>query len=167
MKIWLIGMMGSGKTSAGKIAARNLGVAFMDTDRVVEQRAGESVSAFWSANGEKAFRDVERSVVEELADEEGIVATGGGVVLNAANRRLLVDSGTVVWLRAEPSALAARVSTSSDRPLLAESEDRLGVIATKLRERQGLYELVADYRIETDHLSPIEVAGEIEAIWKS
>lgn len=167
MRIWLIGMMGSGKTSAGEIAARNLGVPFMDTDRIVEQRTGESVTSLWSASGEEAFRDVERTVVEELAGEEGIVATGGGVVLDAVNRQVLVDSGTVVWLRAEPSTLAARVAMTSDRPLLAGSEDRVGVLETKLRERLDLYESVADYRIETDDLSPAEVAGEIEALWKS
>lgn len=167
MKVWLIGMMGSGKTSAGEIAARDLDVPFMDTDRLVEQRTGESVSSLWSTSGEESFRDVERSVVEELADEVGIVATGGGVVLDAANRRILAASGTVVWLRAEPSALVARVATTSDRPLLAESQDRLGVMEAKLRERQNLYESIADYRIATDGLSPTEVALEIEAIWKS
>jgi shikimate kinase len=166
MKIWLIGMMGSGKTSAGEIAAGNLGVPFIDTDRVVEQRTGESLSDLWSRGGEEFFRDVERTVVEELASEEGIVATGGGVVLHEGNRRLLADSGTVVWLRAEPAAIVSRVAASSDRPLLAETGDRAGVIEEKLRERLALYESIADHRIETDDLSPTEVASEIEALWK-
>ena len=167
MKIWLIGMMGSGKTSAGEIAAGNLNVPFMDTDRIIEQRTGESVSSFWSANGEEAFRDVERSVVADLAGEEGIVSTGGGIVLDASNRRLLVDSGSVVWLQARVSTLASRVASSSDRPLLAASEDPFDVMESKLRERAALYEAVAGYRIETDDLTPSEVAGEIEELWKS
>jgi shikimate kinase len=167
MKIWLVGMMGSGKTSAGEIAAGNLGVPFMDTDRIVEQRTGESVSTLWSTRGEQAFRDAERSVVEDLVGEEGIVATGGGVVIDQTNRQLLADSGVVVWLCAAPSALASRVAESSDRPLLSGNEDRVVVIERKLGERSSLYQSIADRRIETDDLDTHEVAREIEAIWMS
>lgn len=168
MKIWLIGMMGSGKTSAGEIAATNLGVPFMDTDRVVEERTGMSVAGVWANEGEETFREVERSVVEDLVDAEAIVATGGGVVLHEGSRRLMVESGTVVWLDAAPSALASRVAGSSSRPLLADAEEGAEeVLEAKLSERVALYESVAHHRIDTDGLSPIEVAGKIEALWKS
>lgn len=168
MKIWVIGMMGSGKTSAGEIAATNLGVPFIDTDQVVEERTGMSVAGVWASGGEETFRDIERSIVEELVDAEAIVATGGGVVLHEGSRRLLVESGTVVWLDATPSALASRVAGSSSRPLLAGAEEEPEeVLETKLSERVALYESVAHHRIDTDGLSPVEVARKIEALWKS
>ena len=167
MKIWLIGMMGSGKTSAGQIAAKNLEIPFMDTDQIVEERVGMSVAEFWAENGEREFRELERSVVEDLAGVEGIIATGGGVVLQAPNRRVLAESGLVVWLAAEPSTLVSRLGESSDRPLLAQAEDRADIIGHQLRQRWHLYESVADHRIETKGLKPDEVAREIEAMWTS
>ena len=167
MKIWLVGMMGSGKTAAGEMAARNLDVPFVDTDRMVEEKAGMSVAAFWAENGEEGFRELERSVVEELADATGIIATGGGVVLHESNRRVLGESGSVVWLAAEPSTLASRVAESSDRPLLTQAGDRVGVLRRELRDRIRFYESVADHRIDTNDLEPDEVAREIEELWKS
>lgn len=168
MKIWLIGMMGSGKTSAGEIAASNLGVAFLDTDRLVEEKLGMSIARFWTEHGEKAFREVERSVVEEIVDVEGIVAAGGGVVLDEGNRELLSRSGTVVWLDATPAALASRVAGSTDRPLLVQAGEQPEVVLeTKLQQRIGLYESVSEHRIATDDLAPGQVAMRIEALWKS
>lgn len=168
MKIWLIGMMGSGKTSAGKIAASRLGVLFNDTDRLVEAKVGQSVAEYWKDHGEQAFRDIEKSVVQGLADTEGIIATGGGVVLDTDNRALLSSSGSVVWLDATPSALAARVSGSAERPLLAGSEhESERVLMDTMEDRIGLYKSIADHRIPTDDLAAEDVAREIEALWKS
>lgn len=168
MKIWLIGMMGSGKTTAGEIAASNLGVRFFDTDRIAEERTGTSIARLWADRGENAFRDVERAIVRSLVDADGIVATGGGVVLDEGNRRLLVESGTVVWLDATPMELRARIDGSAGRPLLtAASGTTEEILESKLRERGAIYESVAEYRIDTDHLTTTDVARRIEALWKS
>ncbi len=96
----------------------------------------------------------------------GVIATGGGVVLQEANRRILNRSGLVVWLAAEPATLVSRLTQSSDRPLLPASGGRTGVMEKVLRDRSHLYESVAGHRIETGDLEPHEVAREIEALWK-
>lgn len=166
MKIWLIGMMGSGKTSAGQLAASNLGVPFADTDRMVEDRVGGSIASFWNERGEAAFRQVECDVVAELETAKGIVATGGGAVLDHASREIVARSGRVVWLDARPEALAARVGKRPDRPLLSGSaaSTRLTLQLT-LDERSAIYDEVADHRIPTDDLSTGEVAARIELLW--
>ena len=88
-------------------------------------------------------------------------------MLDPANRQLLIDTGKVVWLHAKPATLASRVAKSAGRPLLADAEDPVGVMRVKLQERAALYEATAGFHIQTDELSVAEVAGEIEALWKS
>lgn len=167
MKFWLIGMMGSGKTAAGRVAASNLRVPFSDTDQLVEQRSGMSISVYWAEFGEEGFREVERDVVASLETQHGIVATGGGVVLDRANRDILSRSGTVIWLDARPVALAERVQAGGERPLLASTGLRAEVVLeTTLARRSALYEALADHRIGTDELTTAEVAREIELLWK-
>ena len=166
MKIWLIGMMGSGTTSAGELAASNLGVPFADTDRMVEDRVGVSIASFWNEHGEAAFRQVESDVVAHLETADGIVATGGGAVVDTASRDIVGRSGTVVWLDARPEALAARVGETPDRPLLSESPASARItLQLTLDERAAIYEELADHRIPTDDLSTEEVASRIESLW--
>lgn len=168
MKIWLTGMMGSGKTTSGSLAAASLDVPFIDTDELVAAKAGTSIAELWSDQGEEAFRDIERAIVAEVEAQAGIVSTGGGVVLDEANRAVLARSGIVVWLEASPEVLASRVSSSAERPLLAAAGDRaVAVLARTLAERSDLYADLADHRIETDHLDTADVARRIEGLWKS
>ena len=166
MKIWLVGMMGSGKTSAGEMAAAKLGVPFADTDRLVEERVGASIAGFWKEHGEAAFRQVESDVVAELETVEGIVATGGGAVLDTTNRAIVARSGRVVWLDARPEALAARVGTGGERPLVGgRHASTRATLQLTLDERSSIYEDLAEHRIGTDDLSTEEVAAEIELLW--
>lgn len=168
MKLWLIGMMGSGKTSAGRLAASHLGVAFADTDELVERLVGTSIAAFWADFGEDAFREKEREVVASLETADGVVATGGGVVLDGGNRSIMASSGTVVWLDARPPALAARVDQPGARPILVSSGlDARTTLAATLAERSNLYRELAHHRVATDELTAVEVAREIELLWKS
>jgi len=166
MILWLVGMMGSGKTSAGRLAARHLGVEFSDTDEEVARRKGCSIAQLWAELGEAAFRDLEKVAVQELATREGVVATGGGVVLDTTNRRTMVATGPVVWLEATPSVLSARLRDCEDRPLLAVPDgERESVIARRLEERARLYAEVATHRIPTDGMTVEGVAARIEEIW--
>ena len=166
MTLWLIGMMGSGKTTAGEAASQRLGVAFFDTDREVARKLGCSVAQLWGTLGESVFRDLEKVAVRRLAEEEAIVATGGGCVLDAENRQTMTGSGRVVWLEAAPSDLATRLADSSDRPILASSAEPVeSVITGLLVERGPFYEETSTHRIDTTGLEPDEVASRIRAIW--
>jgi shikimate kinase len=160
--VWLVGMMGSGKSAVGRALARQLGLSFLDTDERVEARAGRSVAAIFAEGGEAAFRALERGVIEELAGRPAIVALGGGAIAQPGSREELAASGTLVWLRAAPATLLERVGDGSGRPLL-ESLDRAGRLA-RLREllaqREAHY-AAADLVVDTDG-KPIErVAAEI------
>lgn len=167
MKIWLIGMMGTGKTSAGALAADRLGVDFLDTDQIVAERANTSIERLWSDEGEDAFRDLERVVVADLAASNGIVATGGGVVLDRANRATMRRTGLVVWLEASPRVLIERVGPDTGRPLLEAGDDQLTVLSRIFSERQDLYAKTAHHRIDTDPLDLAAISNRIEDLWKS
>ena len=117
--IFLVGMMGAGKTSVGKMLARNLGKAFHDSDHVIESRTGVKIPVIFELEGEAGFRAREAAVIEELtALQEVVLATGGGAVLDASNRALLQAGGTVVYLRASVNELWNRTRHDRNRPLL-------------------------------------------------
>ncbi|MDH3606220.1 MAG: shikimate kinase [Acidimicrobiia bacterium] len=160
MNLWLIGMMGSGKTTVGRLAAANSGLPFRDVDLIVQERLQRSIAELWEAGGEDAFRAIESTVVEELAGAAGaVVSTGGGAVLNLANRNAMRRSGTVVWLTASPAVLASRVVGDRERPLLGSGgEDRL---AQLLAGRIEHYTDVADHTVSTEGRTPAEVAEEV------
>jgi shikimate kinase len=163
--MWLVGMMATGKSSAGRLAAESLRVPFHDTDDVVAEMTGRSILELWSEGGEAGFREAEKDAVRAMASRHGVRATGGGVVLSEENRRLL-GKGEVVWLKASPEVLAARAADHQYRPLLAG--DDAGTVLTRLsEERNPLYQAVATDEIDTDHLTLVEVAQQIERIWLS
>ena len=164
--MWLIGMMASGKTSAGKLAAARLSVPFFDTDAVVAERMGCSVAQLWGTLGESAFRELEKAATSNLARKDGIVATGGGVVLDEENRRVITRSPKVVWLEASPPVMAARLGSTDERPLLKDSDQPTEtIVAERLQERAQLYADTATHRIDTDDMDIEAVAMTIEAIW--
>lgn len=163
MTMWLVGMMGSGKTRAGRIAASHIGVGFADTDEQVERSAGLPVALIWRTHGEQEFRRLEREALAGLAGFEGIVATGGGVILDEDNRRVMA-SGTVVWLQASPGALTDRVVGGEGRPLL-EKGGPGDTLQNLLDAREALYREIADHEIDTDGLAVQEVAERIETLW--
>ena len=163
-RMWLVGMMGSGKSTIGRDLAQRLGVTFHDTDDLVGQRAGMSIAELFETIGVVAFRDLERQAVESVSTATGVIATGGGVVLDEDLRRLMAETGLVVHLAAPAEVLASRVGTGQGRPLIAEGDtaERLRAIA---ETRASLYHSVADIVIETAGMAPSDVVDELERSW--
>ena len=159
--IWLVGMMGSGKTTTGRRVAESTGVPFLDLDHIVEERAAKPVMEIFRQDGEDAFRQMESVEIRRLAAETvgygagRVISTGGGAVLDSRSVEAMRRTGVVVWLDAPPSSLATRVGQA--RPLLDRSEttSRLSVI---LDRRRHLYEEAAHYRVDADRPAPAVVA---------
>ena len=162
MNLWLVGMMGSGKTTVGRLVAVGAGAPFHDVDLIVQERIGASIRDLWEREGEVAFRAIEATFVSELASGEGaVISTGGGAILREANRRAMQRSGTVVWLQPPAAVLAGRVGGSLERPVLGGGgEDRL---AELLESRSSAYEAVAHHPVDTAGRTPAEVAAEVAA----
>ncbi|MGH8377966.1 MAG: shikimate kinase AroK [Gammaproteobacteria bacterium] len=149
-KIFLIGPMGAGKTAIGRELARLLAREFLDTDQEIECRTGADIALIFDKEGEAGFRRRERQVIEELTQRDNIVlATGGGAVLDPANRESLQTRGFVIYLKASVNAQANRTGHNLRRPLLAESnrEDRLRELFVA---REPLYESIAQLTVITD-----------------
>ncbi len=145
----IVGMMGAGKTTIGRLLARRLKRRFVDSDREVEQRCGVRISTIFEIEGEQGFRAREAQAIEQLTAERGIVlATGGGAVLLEENRRRLAASGTVVYLHARPEDLFERVRHDRSRPLLATA-DPLARLRELYAQRDPLYRSIADLVIDT------------------
>jgi len=162
-RIVLVGMMGAGKTTVGRALARRRGWDFVDSDAQIEASTGRTVAEIWASDGEPAFRRIESSVLATaLAHERSaVVAAAGGVVLDPVNRAALSRAGPVVWLRARPETLVARVGTGNHRPLL--DEDPSGVLSRLVVDRAELYAQVADITVDIDDLAPDEIADRVEA----
>ena len=157
----LVGPMGAGKTTVAGLLGRAWGVSSRDTDRDVEAREGRTVSDIFVESGEAHFRDLERAAVAEaLATHDGVLALGGGAVLDPATRELLGDL-PVVFLRVGLSDAVKRVGLGSARPLLLGNVR--GRIKALLDERTPVYESVATLVVDTDGRTPDEVAAEIVA----
>ena len=151
--LYLVGMMGAGKTTVGRLLARRLKLRFLDSDHEIEHRCGVKVPTIFDIEGEAGFRARESQVLAELTALEGIVlATGGGAILAEENRRHLADGGTVVYLCARPEALYERVRQDRNRPLLA-TPDPLARLRELYLERDPLYRAVADLVIDTGRQS--------------
>jgi len=157
----LVGLMGAGKTTVGEICAARLGRRFVDSDDLVEAAAGMTVAEVFAAEGEAGFRARERvALADASASPEALVlATGGGAVLDGDNRRVLRDAGLVVWLRAPPTVLAARVAGQDARPLL--SADPVVTLARLDVVRAGAYEAAAHLVMDTEGHTVDEVADAV------
>ncbi|MGN6112902.1 MAG: shikimate kinase [Luteimonas sp.] len=159
--IVLVGPMGAGKSVAGALLARRLGLGFVDVDAAVEAEAGARIGELFRRDGEAAFRARETAALARcLAGDGRVVATGGGAVLDAGNRQRLRERGVVAWLQADPATQLRRLECCDDRPLLegADREARLRALAA---ERDPLYREVADVAVDTRGL---DAAGTAEAI---
>lgn len=147
--IFLIGLMGSGKTTIGRALSRKLRLKFFDSDQEIEAKTGVNVRTIFELEGEAGFRNREAAVISELTLQGGIVlATGGGAVLRDDNRQHLRTRGIVVYLRARPEDLFKRTRHDRDRPLL-QTGDPLAKLKTLLAERQALYEETAHIVLDT------------------
>ena len=165
MPLWLIGMMGSGKSAVGRMLATRTRNRFFDTDVLVEDAAGLAVVEVFEEEGEAAFRIRESEAIRAAAGvAEAVVATGGGAVLLAENVRSMKASGLVVWLQADPVTLAARIGHTPGRPLLMDV-DVAGRLSQILGDRTDAYEAAADHIVATDDLTVAEVAVVVEKLW--
>jgi shikimate kinase len=160
----LVGMMGTGKTTVGRILAERLCRPFSDSDEHVASRTGRTVREISHAEGEAAYRAHEtRALLDALASTEpSVIAAAGGVVLDAANRGAIRSSGArVVWLKADPALLVDRVTSSGHRPLL--DDDPAGTLQGTFRDREHLYREVADSIVDVDGRDVTEVVEAVVA----
>jgi len=165
--IFLIGPMGSGKTAVAKHLARLLDYPFHDSDHEIERRCGVDIPLIFEREGEAGFRRREREVIAELTGQPGIVlATGGGAVLDAGNRRDLASRGWVVYLETSIAQQAERAGRTRHRPLL-HGADPMQRLAELMRIREPLYREIADLCTSTDRKRvPVvaeHIAGEYRA----
>jgi shikimate kinase len=152
--IFLIGPMGAGKTTIGRQLARKLGMRFLDSDRVIEERTGADIPLIFEKEGEDGFRRREQAIIDELTQEENLVlATGGGAVLNAENRSALAQRGQVIYLHSDLSSLVERTARDRSRPLLQTEQDPRSVLGRILEQREPLYRETADLVIDTSNTS--------------
>ncbi len=159
--IILVGMMGAGKSTVGRVLARRLKRTFHDSDLEIEARCGVRIPVIFDIEGEAGFRARESLVLEALCALEGIVlATGGGAVLAADNRRRIAESGTVVYLHGRPADLWQRVRHDRNRPLLAGAEPRARLEAL-YTERDPFYREVADLVLDTGRQSVQTLARDL------
>ena len=168
MNLFLIGYRGSGKTTVAAALAGELGWPWIDADAELERRAGKSIKQIFDDGGEPAFRDLESAVVADLAQrDQYVIALGGGAVLREQNRKALQGRGCVVWLRASPDTLAARIAadatTAERRPNLT-GQGGLVEIRELLAVRTPIYEACADVTIDADGRTPAEIVREIVAL---
>ncbi len=165
--IWLIGMMGSGKTSVAMSLAERLGLTPIDTDELIADRMGCSVGELWGRRGEQAFRDLEAAEVARLADRTGmVVATGGGTVLRADNVAAMRGSGLVVWLSAPATVLAGRVGNGTGRPLLAD-QDPLRQLRALATQRERAYSAAAHEVVNVGDKDVDQVVDEVAELWNA
>lgn len=160
-RVLLVGMMGAGKSTVGRLLAERLGWPLLDSDAQVEAATGRTVRQIFEEDGEAAFRRVESEVLHVALARSGpaVVAVAGGAMVADENRRAVAAAGFVVWLRADAEVLAARAATGDHRPLLAD--DPGAVIGRLLGERELLYREVADVIVDVDRLDPEQVAAQI------
>lgn len=168
IKIYLSGFMGVGKSRIGRTLRDKTGFQFYDSDRVVEEKAAKTISRIFAEDGEDTFRELEKQAIKELArkEETVIIALGGGAVLIEENRKIMRESGYVIYLKSSAEAIYERVKHKTHRPLLQVDgtenvkEKVLHKIETMMNERDSLYEQ-ADLVIERDGMEAEEVADKI------
>lgn len=159
-RIILTGFMGTGKTAVGEALAKRLGYQFLDTDLMVEEETGKTITEIFENEGEAAFRVYEKKMVKKALEKERVVvATGGGAVADAENLKLMKEVGIVIGLAASPDSILKRITSMQTRPLL-KTKDQLRKIKSLLSERSPYYR-EADKIIDTTSRSIEETVGEI------
>ena len=165
--IALVGLMGAGKTTIGRLLARAFGRQFVDSDHEIEARTGVKVPVIFEIEGEQGFREREAQIIAELTQRDGIViATGGGAVLNPDSRRALHGTGVVIYLHAQPADLWQRTRHDQNRPLLRAANPQARLTELYVF-RDPLYRETAHVVVETGRQSPRLLAGNIEAQLRS
>ena len=161
--VLLVGFMGVGKSTTGKVLAQRLGCRYVDSDERVKERTGLTVPELFAQRGEPAFRAEESEVLREAcqAVDGVVVGVAGGAVLDPANRALMRTTGTVVWLRARLETIVQRVGDGRSRPILGD--DPAAAVRRLYPQREPLYAELADVVVDVDDVGPDQVAGEIAA----
>ncbi len=167
MNIVLTGFMGTGKSSVGKRLASALDLDFVDTDKLIEEQEGRSISEIFDCEGELYFRSVEERLIKTITSSmNGVVlSTGGGVVISSTNRELLARFGTVITLSAGIDEIIRRLDQTETRPIIADTDVR-GSLEKVLGERRDLY-ATAEFSVVTDGKSIDEVVADILALVKT
>lgn len=159
--IFLVGPMGSGKTTVGRALARRIGFRFIDSDREIEARCGVDIPTIFDYEGEAGFRDREQRIIDELTSMPSVVlATGGGAILREANRTHLINRGYVILLQVDIKEQIRRVAFDSNRPLL-QTDDPEARLRALMLEREPIYKSVAHAEISTDSRRMYHVVGKI------
>jgi shikimate kinase len=162
--IYLVGPMGAGKSTIGRVLAAELHLSFRDSDKVIEDRTGADIPWIFDMEGEEGFRDRESAVLDELSKgQDVVIATGGGIILRAHNREIMRLSGYICYLTASTEQLVERTARDKKRPLLQVENPRQKIIDL-VALRDPLYREAADFVINTDRRSPKLVAQEIASL---
>ncbi|HCT99736.1 MAG TPA: shikimate kinase AroK [Methylococcaceae bacterium] len=165
--IYLVGLMGAGKTTIGRQLARTLKMPFYDSDKAIEERTGVDIPTIFEFEGEEGFRNREQKMLQQLTEIKGIVmATGGGAVLREENRKLLSENGFVIYLHCDVDKLLERTRRDSQRPLLntQDPKERLEML---FEQRKPLYTAIADFTIDTGVLQSRDVVTQILDVYES
>jgi shikimate kinase len=165
--IYLVGLMGAGKTTIGRQLARALKLPFYDSDKAIEESTGVDIPTIFEFEGEEGFRDREQKMLQQLTKMDGIVlATGGGAILREENRQMLKENGFIVYLQCSVDRILERTRRDSQRPLLNTDNPRER-IETLFAQREPLYLACADYKIDTGVLQSKVVVNHILEEYKS
>ncbi len=160
--IFLVGLMGAGKTTIGKLLAKHLKKTFIDTDHELELRTGVKIPLIFELEGEAGFRDREAALIHELTQRQDIIlATGGGAVLRTENRAALAQRGTVIYLNAKVEDLWLRTQHDKNRPLLQTSDPK-AKLAELFAQRDPLYREIADLVVTSGQQNVQHAAREVE-----
>lgn len=165
--IYLIGLMGAGKTTIGRQLARALSVPFYDSDKAIEESTGVDIPTIFEFEGEEGFRDREQKMIQQLTQMEGIVlATGGGAILREENRKLLKENGFIVYLQCSVARILERTRRDTQRPLLKTANPRVRIEGL-FAQREPLYLACADYKIDTGIMQSKAVVNHILEEYRS
>jgi shikimate kinase len=161
--VFLVGFMGTGKSTVGTLVAARWGWTFVDLDTRIEMEAGATINELFAAGGEARFRELETAALRRVAGEgPQVVAVGGGTVTRPENLEVMRAAGHLVCLRATPDTILARIGDASTRPLLAKAADKRAEVERLLAAREPFY-AQAEVFVETDGVAPSQVASRIEA----
>ena len=163
--IFLIGFMGCGKSTIARILSEKLGVPQVEMDEQIVQEQGMPITEIFEKYGEEHFRDIETDLVRRLQLQTGVVVScGGGAVLREENRRMMKESGAIVWLTAKPETILERVKHSVDRPVL-NGHMNVEYITELMAKRHDCYEAAADFCVSTDGKDREEICEEIMSLY--
>jgi shikimate kinase len=156
--IYLVGFMGSGKSTVGKILAEKLNMNFIDIDKLIEEKEGMKIKDIFGQRGESYFRELERKQMKAIVNQEGlVVSTGGGLGANLDNINLMKKNGDVIWLDVSLNTVLDRLKNDQDRPLLKQPIEKIKQL---FEERKNVYRL-ANIRINADKKTPSQIVEEI------